>query len=568
MNKDRLPSHPEATRHLCQEASGVLSSLRTGPPAVAYGDLVSDLRSLRRSLKTEHLVEVEGNGVGKHEGVSESVDAQSSECKDGEEGEDANRLLDPFLAVVLDGQAFGRHTLAALRAIYRLLERGSLLSLVHFHKLKSLSLDSVTKGVLGCKFEQTDVAEDELVEMALADLLGLLIALDSAKLVSMDKDGTRIVNDGGGDRNDVDAFHYVTPLKSETRMEAFTTVFLARNTFVHSPALCYHIEGVLLGMISATFSGTNDERQRKNVKASAMEDAAIAMLEFLTQQLLHTPLLTPSSGTGGVINNEAQTLHDATRVLCMKLVRCVVREVWGNADREESLTISKFQDRTHDERNVRSLLSIVQDELCLALLIIGQVAGNDVLSLEVLSEVCATIATLWGTSPFLRKKLYVHFEAIINGFFVRALAQLRCRPDPVDSEQYELNQSFDSECEIILESLVDMMCVLDITKDSSISTLEILFLAYDCNMNCPNVLARLFDELCLCCIDGEKKEMRNVSRSDIIQYELYVLFSYNHFWYTKGTSSPERIMCGNSHCRVEMCNAWIRSFWRKKRIQF
>ena len=495
-----LPRHDDAIRHLCQESSCVLSSLRTGPPAVAHGDVVHDLRSLRKELKAQHLTledaSLSENGIGPVPESSAGESVRSEVEVDVDEGESLIWTIRPFLAVIMDPMCSGRHTLCALRAVHRVLERGTLVSLVKFKcnsNVKVLSLDAIATAVLDCKFEQTDISGDEAVEMALADLLGLLIVLDSAKLMSMESNTTgSVVTHSAGPMTC--AHDFISPLQSKTRMNAFTTVFVARNTFIHSPALCYHVEGVLQDMVSVTFRYCLSGQ-----RTIAIEDAARTMLEFLTQQLLHTPLNMKNSDT--LVVNEAQVLHDATRVLCLKLTRCLIREGWGSSMLDKS---DQWKRKHHQNENSRPLLGIIQDELCLALLIIGQAAGSEVLSLEVLSEICSTILCLWGTSSFLRQSLSLQFEAIISGFFIRTLSQLRQRPIPTDSNEFTRNQSFDAECEIILETLVDIMCLKD---ESNVSTLEIMFLAYDCNLNSSNIVVGLVDELSRCCADFRRESV-------------------------------------------------------------
>eukprot|EP00978_Attheya_sp_CCMP212_P035488 scaffold154672_cov38-Attheya_sp.AAC.3 len=113
----------------------------------------------------------------------------------------------PFLAVVMDPRAAGPHTLVALRALYRLLDRQSLVvshtgtsmptststpSLSSSSKQQpqqqqqhalvvirnTVSLEPLMQGVLACKFEQTNAGADEAVEMAIADFLSLLTDLN------------------------------------------------------------------------------------------------------------------------------------------------------------------------------------------------------------------------------------------------------------------------------------------------------------------------------------------------------------------------------------------------------
>jgi len=487
----------------------VLSSLRTGPPAIAHGDLVTDLQNLRRGMKE---VSIQLADLKTTTSCNDDDDIGSKTAENLSSTTDVDAVapdltmihpyVEPFLSVVIDPSASGRHTLAALRSLYRLLERGTLVSLVKYRRPLlensdnnnahcTIGLNAIAKATIACKFEQTDVAGDEAVEMALADLLGLLIILDSAKLVAIDC-GPDVQ---GGEESTVTS--YLSSLQSETRMEAFTTVFVARNTFIHSPALCYHVEGVLLSMVKATFSQVGRTASSGDPKSS-IEVAAKNMLEFLTQQLLHTPLLHHSlsinSNSGAVVNNEAQAVHDATRVLCLKLARCIIREGWFEVNKEKV----QLNEESTERLSQRTLLSIIQEDLCLALLIIGQASGSAVLSLEVLSEVCATIVTLWS-DKFLRSRLLVQFEAIFNGFYGRILAILQRRPVAVDSNSFVLNQSFDSECVIILESLVDIFCLLDESENINISPLESLFVAYDCNIACSDVTIDLIKGLCCCC---------------------------------------------------------------------
>lgn len=93
------------------------------------------------------------------------------------------------------------------------------------------SLESIARGVLACRFEQTDAGADEAVEMAIADLLQLLVELDAASVLSTEA-------------------AMLKRLPSSVIMEAFHVVFITRHTFVrdggghHSPALSFHFEQV------------------------------------------------------------------------------------------------------------------------------------------------------------------------------------------------------------------------------------------------------------------------------------------------------------------------------------
>ena len=122
------------------------------------------------------------------------------------------------------------------------------------------------------------------------------------------------------------------------------------------------------------------------------------------------------------------------------------------------------------------------------------------ISLEVLSEICSTLSTLW-TSVELRKHLVPQFEAIFTGFYQRALVLLRKRPNPNDSLTFHANLVFDAGIEIILESLVDILCLHDHTltvAQGNGGSLETLFATYDCNIKRSDVAVGLMVELCRC----------------------------------------------------------------------
>ena len=541
----------EASRHLCEETRVVLTSLRGGPPNVARGDLAQDLIDLRYTVKSvvsadmlalaadannsgadgmpqsdanepqyaaplsplasaglEPLGAVSvssGLTGGSTNAIAEPAASPTQtesprEIEDrSEEGsstvfvespqgqqpppapplephreaapfpvvhehQDAGPYARPFLAVVMDPRAAGPHTLVALRALHRLLERGSLKAMggsATSQPSFGVAMEPLTRGVLNCKFEQTDAGADEAVEMAIADLLALMVTIDRRSI------------------------------QIETLMDAFNTVFVTRNTFVHSPALCYHFEDVLSTIVRTVFEdldGLNDPAGR-------------LILEFLVNQLLHTPLV----GGDDEASREAQMAHDATRVLCLRLTRCALR--CGLRDVKNQVLIEAEASASPDEE--RGLLQIVQDDLCLSLLLTGQAiwAYHDnpsitpgFISLEVLSEICSTISTLW-TSVNLRRHLVPQFEAIFTGFYQRALALLRKRQNPVDSASFNANFVFDAGIEIILESLVEIMCLHDSRQtvvEGDGGCLETLFATYDCNIRRSDVGVGLMIELCRC----------------------------------------------------------------------
>lgn len=443
-----------ACRNLCREARVVLTSLRGGPPHIARGEIAQDLMELRNLLP----------GLEQHHPSSPRETGETVRPDDLQQQQQPPqpsrpilssypRVARPFLQVIMDPRASGPHTLVALRSIQRLLKSGTL---AHFQ----VSPEELCTSILSCKFEQTDAGADEAVEMAIADVLSLLVAQSCEYL------------------------------KTETFMDAFNTVFVTRNTFVHSPALCYHFEDVLTLMVETVF------RQQNFPNYNHIHDSRRILLGYLVNQLLHTPLL----GGDGLDEStrEAQHAHNDTRTLCLRLVQTILRSCphWDNES-----------------------LRIIQDDLCLSLLMTGQAIwahyqqqqaqGNNVdfalspgfISLEVLSEICSTFTMLWNTVE-LRNHLVSQFETILTGFYTRALVLLRKRKQPVNSLSFNANLIFDSEVEIILESLVDLLTLHDhrhnIT-DGHGGALETMFAFYDCNLRRSDVAAGLFVELCRCC---------------------------------------------------------------------
>ena len=420
----------EAARHISEEARIVLTTLRTGPPDIAHGLLVQNLVNLRLSIK--------------HAGSKKESYVQ------------------PFLDVILNPRAAGPHTLIALRSLYRLLSRKSLV-LSSEDGGSSAEMTNLMRGILACRFEQTDVGNDEAVEMAIADLLSLIISLDEVRAM---------------DPNII--------------MEGFNTVFVTRNTFVHSPALCYHFEEVLGAFVTHLFG---------SIHVGQSAPACRMILKFLVSQLLHTPMNV--DGREIMVN----VLHDATRILSLKLIQSSLRMAWDMVDRENDAAGAFKFDLVGEDKD--PILKIIQDDLCLSILMVGQgiwayqdpssSALPGMISTQVLSEICSALSTLWSL-PALRCKLKVQFESIFSGFYQRALSLLRRLPIPMDSTTFNANQVFDAEVEIILESLVDILCLHgDGTNKSGLGALETLFVTYDCDLVRSDIASGLIVELSRCC---------------------------------------------------------------------
>jgi hypothetical protein len=76
---------------------------------------------------------------------------------------------------------------------------------------------------------------------------------------------------------------------------------------------------------------------------------------------------------------------------------------------------------------------------------------------------------------------------------------------PSDSISFNANLVFDAECEIILESLVDILCLHDHRRsiaDSDGGALEVLFAHYDCHLRRSDVAIDIMVEICRCYTDS------------------------------------------------------------------
>jgi len=545
----------------------------------------------------------------------------------------------PFLAVIVDPRAAGPHTLVALRALHRLLERGSIVQLTRSGSgggvhppnpnaatpnnaptaesqssapappplgggedddfAHETTLEPIARGVLACRFEQTDAGADEAVEMAIADLLKLLVELDAAgaraaeaalvrqvvankakqkaaaaaaqqqqqqqqqrgassKQRSQTTTNTPTTNPSNNN-NTHKTMLRIKRLPSSVLMESFHAVYVTRHTFVrdggghHSPALSFHFEQVLLRMIHCVFGG-EDARSSMNLmggrnrvgggdgRASRLMSsrhvgAARKILEFLIDSLKFRKGASANGSDHGGGNkwNHAMdgNVGDGGRALCLRLIQCCcIRTGWGN----DYANVGTEANHSEEEK---ILFRLIEDDLCLALLTTGQAiwahhdemlptagpnapsasvgVGDTLLpsvgmSLDILSEVCATLSLLWSL-PNLRRRLRSQFESIFTGFYQRALSLLRRRPLPEYGVVYETNLVFDAEAEVILESLVDLLCLGSSSNHDqnsssddnnncaikSLSTMEELFLTYDCSNTQSDVASGLLVELSRCC---------------------------------------------------------------------
>ena len=532
---------------------------------------------------------------------STTRNANQQQSQQQQQSLDPGPYATPFLAVIIDPRAAGPHTLVALRALHRLLERGSIVQLTlcaptatsssssnHNNSEGSITdatakssssrgssplieqfihetaLEPIARGVLACRFEQTDAGADEAVEMAIADLLQLLIELDAAgarnaesvllrqvylskkeKASATERSSqtttTTIASQPNQPQQQISSISSNQESNNKTRktgtlikiqrlpssilMEAFHAVFITRHTFVHdggghhSPALSFHFEQVLLRIIHCVF-GKEDEQSTlgknkswNSVMSSKHLGGARRILEFLVDSL---SLRKKNNNNGNDTNTDKRNsdeviVDDDGRTLCLRLIQCCLRTGWGGCP----VSIAEPEDQV--------LIHLIEDDLCLALLTTGQAIWshhdempssasdvNDMLvnqsgttSLELLSEVCATFSLLWNL-PKLRIRLRSQFAEIFSGFYQRALSLLRKRPLPEDGMIYQSNMIFDMEVEVILESLVDILGLSRCDSGTggcskSLSTIEELFLTYDCSVLESDVASGLIVQLSRCC---------------------------------------------------------------------
>jgi hypothetical protein len=440
------------------------------------------------------------------------------------------------------------------------------------HIVHETSLEPIARGVLACRFEQTDAGADEAVEMAIADLLKLLVELDAAgaraaeaallrqvfltvrerqtQQLQLD-DGTsklsfeapeKVANDQDvPQRSSARSMISVQRLPSSVVMEAFQVVFVTRLTFVrdggghHSPALSFHFEQVLMRIVHVVF-GVEDAQSTLKSSVSNSLSSRISSRHLtggrkILQFLIDSLSLRNTDGGDKWNDNMVgyESMGDDTRMLCLRLIQCCLSTGWGSnaavsteVKYPSSLSVQQSSVTAVEE----DVLRLIGDDLCLALLRAGQAplehdlipssnatssssSGADVLgdgrstiSLELLSQICATFSLMWSL-PKLRPYLTLQFESVFSGFYQRALSLLRRRPLPADGIEYQANMIFDMEVEVILESLVDILCLSSGHAGGKagkpMSTIDELFWTYDCSMTQSDVASGLLAELCRCC---------------------------------------------------------------------
>ena len=345
--------------------------------------------------------------------------------------------LDPFLAVITHPDAAGPHTLTALQCVQRLQP------ILSYMIPTTSSPVAVCEGILACQFEQTDHGVDEAVEMAIADTLATL---------------------------------QIQEQSTETFMDAFHTVFVTRHTFCHRPAMAYHLTSRVLRTLVD--------------QAATVPETRRAVLEFLVHPLLHTPLLSGSGGgsgtlSGGGLSGSGSALNvtvgatstdgvessEEQRWLCLRLLRRFVH------------VTARYQDP--------AVIALLQDDVCLSLLMTGQAALQGRVRSMVLQEIVGVVEELW---QHYQNTMAPAMEALWTGLYTRALVQVR---EQKQQSQYHKSEE-DPSVRIVLESLADILTFHDHGTDAW-GTLKTLFRNYDCHLQRPNVATHLVLELSRCC---------------------------------------------------------------------
>ena len=125
----------------------------------------------------------------------------------------------------------------------------------------------------------------------------------------------------------------------------------------------------------------------------------------------------------------------------------------------------------------------------------------------ILGDICSTLLALLNV-PNFRIQLVPQFGAVFSGFYHSSLILLWRLPDTINGSGFHANQFFDAKVEIILEVLIDLLCLQDDdyvnnhggvivgTKGINIITLKTLFSAYYVSPHSSKVALRLVVEMC------------------------------------------------------------------------
>ena len=172
-------------------------------------------------------------------------------------------VISPFLSIIKDPLASALPTLTSLSSLLSLLNTNTLgtpSSLPSHYDPTNPSncrfcLPALLDGVLGCKFEQTDRDDDEVVEKLLASLIVLIVT----KCVS------------------TQAPSHSKLLTTAQFLAGFQSIYITNNSFVHSKLLCCNAESSLFAIGSVVFSTLLQE--------ATYHDVAAGMFDFVIQQV-------------------------------------------------------------------------------------------------------------------------------------------------------------------------------------------------------------------------------------------------------------------------------------------
>ncbi|KAM3570707.1 hypothetical protein VYU27_007231 [Nannochloropsis oceanica] len=433
-------------------------------------------------------------------------------CEGGREGGTMDPLdvLMPFLDIVRSGEASGPFTGAALKSILCLLRAGVLdgegeeeeeekregmqvgapssiprrlqqkqeKQQAYRQERRAQAASAFVDGLIHCRFEETDAQGDEVVKMRIIELLAE--ALEDPGVGSL--------------------------LEDESVWEVVQTCFVNRNEVAHSRQLCHAAEQALFRIIRVVFHHFASSFSSSPSSSSSLSSSTtptciphsaayglpctVKIFGFLSSQLLQGISSLSSSSS-------RHPYHESTRLICLRLIR----EALETAGPSFS--------------SCPSLLALVRDDLCLALL--KMTRGG--FAIEILCEALGVIRCLWSS---LRRHLKMQFEVMFTNIFLRLLLQLKHAYAPLAKLSHPGNVSLEgqeeeggeggqgggglsggnmageaaakykpAEQQVILETLTDLLAEPALLPD--------LFYNYDCDTQRTDVLESLVRALADCC---------------------------------------------------------------------
>ena len=239
----------------------------------------------------------------------------------------------------------------------------------------------------------------------------------------------------------------------------FRCAFPLITQMIHSQALCHVAEEALLCLVRQVFgrfrhTDTNNHPHQPHQQQQQPHGfglpVAVKLFGFLCAQLQKGP--TPHA-TGGALQHGgigyspaalagggAEALQglvnrDATRRLCLKMVRIALEEASSGSGGGRGGGSCSRDNSSGNGRNGSNggfgsgamtespaIQALIRDDLCAALLWMGQGGQPHLVSPPTLVEALAVVRLLWGRP--LRVFLKVQLEALLLGVFLRQLKHL------------------------------------------------------------------------------------------------------------------------------------------------